>query len=168
MSIPRPGRKLRWLVILCGLAIFLWMGPEDNHIWPVTLLGTLSALLVVIYWTLRALGGKVVPRRYVPPLATLLGALVGLGASVSTALMMFFKNVWHAHLFPDFPAALIGAMLERAPAWTLAGGLAGLGLGLIWLTMHTAGSTGTTRTTDTELHSDKEDDNGTSHRGPSA
>jgi hypothetical protein len=164
MLVPRPGRKLRWLVIVCGLVIFLWMGPEDNHLGRVTLLGTISALLAVIYWTLRALGGKVIPGRYVPPLGMLLGALTGLGASVSTALLMFFKNVWHAHLFPDFPAGLIGAMLERAPVWMLAGGLAGLGLGLIWLALRTAGSL------DAAPHSkgsDTEDDNGASHRGQS-
>jgi len=46
---------------------------------------------------------------------------------------MFFKNALHAHAFWDYPPPMVVAMLTRAPSWTLAGGLAGLGIGCLWV-----------------------------------
>jgi hypothetical protein len=68
-------------------------------------------------------------------LGLLLGAADGLGTSVATAVLMFFKNARHAHVFPDYPAGMIIAVLERAPLWAAAGALAGLSIGLAWLAL---------------------------------
>lgn len=126
----------RWPLILYGLAVFFWLGPEDNHIWPVVLLGTTGALLAVYSWTAHRLQGQTVRDRQVVLLLAAMGSASGLGASVVTALLMLFKNARHAHIFPDYPAGMMGAILERAPLWALAGGLVGLGLGLLWLALH--------------------------------
>jgi presenilin-like A22 family membrane protease len=45
---------------------------------------------------------------------------------------MLIKNGLHAHLFPDYPFGLIASVIARAPAWALAGSLAGLALMLVW------------------------------------
>jgi hypothetical protein len=50
---------------------------------------------------------------------------------------MFFKNARHGHLFPDYTLEMMLAMLSRAPAWAIAGGLFGLSLGLGWLALGT-------------------------------
>jgi hypothetical protein len=69
----------------------------------------------------------------VPISAALLGGIVGLGGALSSAGFMFFKNALHAHAFWDYPPGMVGAMLSRAPSWALAGALAGLGMGCLWL-----------------------------------
>jgi lysylphosphatidylglycerol synthetase-like protein (DUF2156 family) len=75
--------------------------------------------------------------RYLPAITALMGILTGVGASLFTAGLMLFKNVRHSHIYLDFPAGLMGAILERAPVWMIAGGLLGLGIGLAWLALQT-------------------------------
>ncbi len=133
LRIPAPNPRTRLLAVVCGLLIFLWFTPEDNQVWPVTILGILLSLVVVGLTIIRRLGGTTIPARYVLPGALLVGALTGLGASLSIAGLMFFKNALHAHLFLDYPPGMMLAMLGRAPGWTLAGALVGLGTAFAWL-----------------------------------
>jgi hypothetical protein len=135
LQLPKPNRRFRLFIIGYGLVLFIWFTPEDNHVWPATVLGLGMAALLVIWNVLSKLGGKIVPRQYVVLGAVLLGVMVGAGTSVATAGLMFFKNALHAHLFVDYPTPLLLAVLERAPAWGLAGGLAGLGAALAWLSL---------------------------------
>lgn len=116
-----------------GLLIFIWLSPEDNAVWPVALIGLGLALLSTVWLIQRRLGGSVFPARYVLIGGILLGGIVGLGGALSATGLMFFKNALHAHVFWDFPPAMVLAMLTRAPSWALAGGLAGLGIGCLWL-----------------------------------
>jgi hypothetical protein len=127
IQIPKSGRRTRWLATLCGVLIFLWLTPEDNHVEPVVALGTLTSVMVVWLWS----AGKTIPARWFPAVAALLGATTGLGASLITALLMLIKNVQHSHVFLDFPPGMIGAIIQRAPAWMLAGALIGIGLALL-------------------------------------
>jgi hypothetical protein len=133
MRIPIRGRRARWLTLVYGLLLFLWLSPEDNQVWPVAVLGWGLAALTIIMTLVGRIGGQMIPNRYLLPGAGLLGALIGLGASLAAVALMLFKNAMHAHLFLDFPPGLMIATLERAPVWALAGALAGLGLGLAWL-----------------------------------
>lgn len=133
LQLPSANRRIRLLVMGYGLLLFLWFTPEDNQVWPVVLLGWGLAGLLVGVNVMNRLGGKWIPGRYLLPGAVVLGGLTGLGASVATAGLMFFKNALHAHLFVDFPTPMLLTMLERAPAWGLAGALAGLGVALAWL-----------------------------------
>jgi hypothetical protein len=118
-----------------GLVLFLWFTPEDNQVWPVTLLGWGMAGLIIFMTLVNKLGGRQIPMRYAAPVGTVLGVLIGLGSSIATAGLMFFKNALHAHLFFDYPTPMMLAILERAPYWGLAGGLAGLGAALAWLAL---------------------------------
>ena len=63
--------------------------------------------------------------------AVVAGAAFGALASLSTFALMLFKDLRHAHAFPDFPPHMLLGMLERLPVWALAGGLAGLGIGIL-------------------------------------
>lgn len=138
LRIPTRSRRLRWLTLGYGILVFLWLSPEDNHVAPIAVLGGgLSALLVILMVTGR-LGGKEIPARYIPLVGLALGAITGLGAALTTAGLMLFKNALHAHIFLDYPPGLMLDILARAPVWTLAGGLAGLGLGLAWVGLSTA------------------------------
>ena len=135
LQLPTPNRRTRLLIIAYGLLLFLWFTPEDNQVWPVTLLGLGLATLVVLWNVLSKLGGKVLSIRYLTAGALVLGVLIGAGTSVASAGLMFFKNALHAHLFVDFPTPLLLAMLERTSAWGLAGGLVGLGAALAWFAL---------------------------------
>ncbi len=128
-----PSRRLRLVTMAYGLLLFIWLTPEDNTVWPVALLGIGLAILSVIWLVRRWLSGSAFSAKYVPIAGALLGAIVGLGGALAAAGLMFFKNALHAHVFWDFPPGMVVAMLIRAPSWALAGGLAGLGIGFLWV-----------------------------------
>lgn len=99
----------------------------------ITLVSLGITLLIMIVWTVNRFGGRTLSVRTGAIATTLIGAIIGLGTGVITASMMMFVNIRHAHIRPDFPPVLIGAILQRIPAWTLAGALAGLALALMWI-----------------------------------
>lgn len=138
-AIRFPARpRLRWASIACGLAVFAWLGPEDQAVWPVASLGALSAALLVWGWARRRWGGLPMSPGALAAALTALGALAGLGANLTAVSLMIFKDFRHAHPFPDYPPALLAAVLARAPAWGLAGALLGLGLACALVARHQA------------------------------
>jgi len=135
MRLPGLGRWSRLLALAYGFALFVWLSVEDTASWPPVLFGLGLSSLIAILLTLDKIGGRWLAGRYVPVVGFLLGAVIGLGTSLAAAVLMFFKNARHAHLFPDYPAGMMLAVLERAPLWAVAGALAGLSIGLAWLTL---------------------------------
>lgn len=131
--IPPPSKRLRLMTIGCGLLLFIWLTPEDNNVWPVAALGIGAALLGSVWLIRQRLGGSRFPMRYVPVGGALMGGIIGLGGTLITAVLMFFKNALHAHAFWDYPPAMVAAMLTRAPSWAVAGALAGFGVGCLWV-----------------------------------
>lgn len=136
LTLPERGPKLRWVIILISVIIFLWLGIEDNHTWPVALLGGVAAGMIAIFWITGKWGGETLNRRQALVLGSVSGIVTGAGASLLSALLMLLKNARHAHFYPDFPPAQMGAMITRAPFWGLAGGLIGLGICLLWIGLH--------------------------------
>ena len=139
MRLPITGRWSRLLALGYGISLFFWLSLEDTSVWPVVIFGCGLAVLISLLVTLDKIGGRSVPARFVPVLGGLLGSITGLGVSVAVAALMFFKDARHAHVFPDYPTAMMLAILERAPIWALAGGLVGLSLGLGWLAWRRTG-----------------------------
>ncbi len=135
MRLPRPGRWSRLLALGYGFALFVWLSVEDTASWPAALFGLGLSSLIAILLTLDKIGGRWLAGRYMPVFGLLLGAVIGLGSSPAAAGLMFFKNARHAHLFPDYPAGMMLAVLERAPLWAAAGALAGLSIGLAWVAL---------------------------------
>lgn len=135
ITIPPPGRRLRLAALAYGGLLLLWMPLEDHATWPVALLGVALSILIGGLTISAKLAHYRIVARHIPAALLLLGGLVGLGASIGAAALMFFKNAWHAHLFLDYPPAMMLDMLARAPVWALAGALIGLGLGLAWLAL---------------------------------
>ena len=125
---PQAGLRLRWLLILLGMVLFIWLSVEDQRSEPVSLLGVGAAGGAVLSWASRQWGGQPLQRVAWRWLLPLLGFLWGGAAALATALLMFFKTALHSHAFPDFPLPMILATLERLPIWALAGALLGLGL----------------------------------------
>lgn len=123
MSLHPNPRLWRWLALGWGAAAFIWLGLEDKNSLPASLLGLGGALLIGSRPNFAPLTSK----RWGWPT---LGALIGALAAVLTTSLLFFKNAWHAHPFPDYPTGMLLAMLERLPWWSLVGGLLGLALRL--------------------------------------
>ncbi len=132
-SIAKPGSGLRLITVVYGLLLFVWLSPEDSVVWLVAVLGMGLSALMLTWLVQRRLGGSTIPAAYVPTAGGLLGTICGLGGTLGAAGLMFFKNALHAHVFWDYPPALVAAMFTRAPVWALAGGLVGVGLSLLWL-----------------------------------
>lgn len=135
--LPMLPRYFRLLAFIFGAAIFLWLSIEDNHAAPAALLGGGMSALVGTHWLFDKFGGKAVALNTLITGGILLGALIGAGSTLTTALLMLLKNGSHGHVFPDYPLGMIIEILWRFPAWALAGGLIGLGVALLWLAVLT-------------------------------
>lgn len=136
MIIPARPQYARLAAIVYGGAIFLWMSIEDHLVLPAAFFGIGVALMIGGLWLTTTFGGKRFTAQVVVIGAMVFGGAAGIGASVSTALLMLLKNGMHAHIVPDFPPGLIVDTLARAPAWGLAGCLIGLGAALSWAAQH--------------------------------
>jgi multisubunit Na+/H+ antiporter MnhE subunit len=135
LKLPKPDYRARFLLLGYGLVLFVWMSLEDNGTLTVSLLGTGLATALILYQAFERIGGKELSMRFFVGLFVGLGTLIGMVSPLATILLMFFKTAWHGHGFPDYPLELMHDMLFRLPAWALAGGLLGLGLSFLYLTM---------------------------------
>lgn len=108
--------------------MLIWMSIEDTSVLPPVALSLIISLLIAAFQLKKreSLCASLLTM-------TLIGASVGLGTAFVAALLMLVKTGWHAHIFPDYPLGMILDMLRRAPAWVVAGGLIGFGMGMIGL-----------------------------------
>lgn len=134
MSVYIPPRGLfqRWNAIFCAVAIFIWSGPEEDRPIFAALLATWLALSITAWWVTGHFGDRIWRGWRLWAGFAAAGAFTGALANLCAILLMIFKDARHAHPFPDYPPALLGAMLTRFPAWAAAGTFAGLGVAL-WL-----------------------------------
>lgn len=133
MYIPKLNNKVRWLIIIYAIFVFIWSGRENTNIHITTLISFGITALMITVWTVNRLGGKRISVRTGATTSILIGAIIGFGTSVTTSIMMMFINIRHGHTRPDYPLELVGAMLQRGPLWMVAGILAGLAFVLLWL-----------------------------------
>lgn len=133
MTLPPLQNRDPLLLIGYGFGLMIWFSSENASLPVVSGLGAGLSFLLVRLLVLRQWGGKIFSWRQWLPAAVLLGLLVGFGAVWSTAGLMVFKNAWHAHAYPDFPAALVNGIIQRWLSWTLAGGLMGASAALFRL-----------------------------------
>lgn len=126
----RPGLLLRWNAVLCSALIFLWSGPEDTRIGSAVALGVWSAVSIGTIWASRYSRSTHFGWRAAALWVTF-GAAVGAGAALCTVAVMLFKDIRHAHPFPDYPPGLLMAMITRTPAWAAAGALFAVAIALV-------------------------------------
>src|SRR5690606_5341653 len=122
---------LRWNMIACAVAIFIWSTPEEDRPLYPALLGAWLAVSLVWRWMTGRYAGLNLKGSRLIAAAALFGVACGALSSICAVLLMLFKDARHAHLYPDYPPALLGAMLARLPAWSLAGMLAAIGTVLL-------------------------------------
>lgn len=131
ISIPSSGYKMRLIALGWGILIFLWSSIEDNNVSGVTVLGWITSLIVVSFGLMSRFGGICISGKKSLMAGAGIGAIIGASASLSIAILMLFKDVRHAHIFPDYPPQMIVAILERLPIWTIGTACIALGLTLM-------------------------------------
>lgn len=139
VMLPKRNTLLLRVIVIILLAVtFLWMSIEDADTTFVMLLSVNLALSAALLWAFRRYGGVAFTPRMFMMGAALVGAVTGAGVSLIAVGLMFFKNAWHSHLFPDFPLPMLGDMAARAFPWAGAGALFGLAVALLALAAATA------------------------------
>ena len=130
MTVPSTTLGWRLLSLMVGGLLFIWLTLEDTQLLPIILLGLLATSIWVLNPLMQRFAGQSIsPTKFILAMA-LLGALIGAGTVILTTIMMFLKTAWHSHLFPDYPAPMMVAMLQRLPLWTVAGALLGISFSL--------------------------------------
>lgn len=125
-SRPPTPRWLRYLALILGIIILLWLPVEDvSERGPVLLSAALCA-----WWAARFLiydhpKAKAFWLRYL-----LCGALAGLATTPVALLLMIFKSGLHGHAAPDFTPAQMQSVIIRTPLWVGSGILLSFGVAL--------------------------------------
>lgn len=127
-KIPPYPRLLSLITLLYGIFVFFWLSPEDS-VWLVSVLGWGMSILLIVHGVFR-FSGRIFPGRLWIAVGLALGGLSGVGAVACTVLLMLMKTSLHSHIYPDYPYPLMSGIVDRLPAWTLAGALLGLAVAL--------------------------------------
>ena len=106
--------------------MLVWLPFEDTSTaWIVLFAGATSALLAV---RVSLPGSRLLP--FTGLAHFLIGMIAGAGVTPIALLLMAFKSGIHGHGSPDFTPEQVMQVLNDTPLFALAGGLAGLGIGL--------------------------------------
>ena len=130
-TIPPRTLWLRWNTIACAVAIFIWSTPEEDRLIFPALLGAWLAVSLLWHSVSSRYSGRLLRGAGLIVAAALFGLASGAFASVCAVGLMLFKDARHAHMYPDYPPAILGAMLARLPIWSLAGMLAAVGAAIL-------------------------------------
>jgi hypothetical protein len=132
MSFTVPPRSLflRWNAIVCAVAILIWSTPEEDRPIFSAVLGAWLAASLAVGWLTGRYAGVVLRESRAMAAFVGLGAYLGAASNLCAVLLMIFKDARHGHMYPDYPPAMLGAMLARLPSWAFAGALVGLGAAL--------------------------------------
>lgn len=122
-----PGLKL--FAILWSIYAFGWIALE-GHLLQVLLMGVGAAVLLAGHLVQRYLAGRHVTLRTWLLAMAGLGLLLGLSSSFLTLGFMALKTGLHAH-GPEFSREEIEWVLAQRGIWAAAGGVGGVGLGLL-------------------------------------
>ncbi|MBP9502890.1 MAG: hypothetical protein KBF17_12080 [Candidatus Promineofilum sp.] len=131
MKIPRAIPYFKLIVAIVGIYAAVWMILE-GALWrdmalAVMILALGAAMLIVRRW-----GGRTLPPAKGVSLFAAVGLLSGVGVVLLTIFLMALKTGLHAH-GPEYTLADIMWIWNQLPVWGGAGGLIGLGAGLLLL-----------------------------------
>lgn len=133
MTIPERLPGLRQLAVLVAVFAAVWV-PLEGVLWQLLLLAVGATAVLLGLLVQRIWGGRRLVGGGWLAATAVAGALFGGGTAVVGLLLMVLKTGLHSH-GPEFSVAEINWLAGQIPLWTAAGGLAGLGLGMLWLAM---------------------------------
>jgi hypothetical protein len=131
VSLPLPGSICNRLLLLWAIVCLAWLNLEARSVSVVSGLACTAVSLFAIRTLLARVAGRTATLPQMAAGAALFGVCVGLASAIATACLMLFKTALHAHPIPDYSLLQIVGMIERSPAWALAGALFSLGIVLI-------------------------------------
>lgn len=134
MRLPSRLPGLKGATVLLAVYAVAWIALEGD-LGRAILLGAATTVVALGHVVQHLLAGRVYGRRLWLALAGALGVLAGFSSAVLTLVFMALKTGLHAH-GPEFTVAQIEWIVGQIPWWTSAGLLAGLGIGLILMTVH--------------------------------
>lgn len=129
MKVPLQIPGLKWLTVIVGLYAVVWLSLEGALV-QVLMLSLGLALLGAGYLTRRLLGGRELSTGWWLLISSGVGAMTGFACGLLALALMAVKTGLHGH-GPEFTAAEIEWVVSQIPLWTSAGMVAGLGLGLL-------------------------------------
>ena len=129
MQVPERIPGLKAATILLGLYAAVWISLE-GALSQVVVMGAAVTAVAAGHLLQKYLGGRRLPVGRWLAVTAAVGLSIGLGSGVLTLVFMAVKTGLHAH-GPEFTPAEIAWVLHQIPLWTLAGLLAGLGLGFL-------------------------------------
>ena len=129
MQLPDRVRGIKWITVLWALTAVIWIMLEGD-LRQTILLGLLSCIVLLGHLANKVLSGRTFTLGVWLLWSALFGTLLGLGSALLTLFFMAIKTGLHAH-GPEFSAQEIEWIFQQIPLWTLAGLLAGLGIGLL-------------------------------------
>jgi len=115
--------------VIVGVYSVVWIGLE-GALWQVVLLAAGLALIGALYLLQRLFGGRQLTLRRWLCLCAGLGIASGLTSALLSVTLMAIKTGLHGH-GPEFTSVEIEWVTNQLPLWTLAGLLAGLGVGIL-------------------------------------
>jgi len=129
---------LRWVVrfawAVAAPAWFVWLAFEDRNLNTVMGLSAVVCVAFALTGVARWRGGKLTDRRRWLLESMGVGLLTGALVAPVAVLLILVKISLHSDGTPEFTSGDIGAVMNRAPVWALAGVLSGEALGLIGVT----------------------------------
>ncbi len=132
-TVHRRGPRLTLVTAGYGLLLFVWLGAEDSTAGPAIAAAAGLAVILALLLIVKHLSDRTFTEAAILQPAGFWGAVSGFLTGPLAVLLMLIKNSAHGHESPDYPLLMIKATLMRTPAWTVAGLLIGVGLGLLWL-----------------------------------
>lgn len=129
MSLPHRIPGLRVATLLLAVYGLIWI-PLEGDLRRVTVLGVWATAVAILTIMQRWLGGRTLPMTAWLGAASLAGVVAGAGSALLTLFLMALKTGLHGH-GPEFTPQQIAWVWGQLPVWALAGGLIGLGGGLI-------------------------------------
>lgn len=133
MKVPPHIPGLKWLTVIVGLYAVAWLSLEGALI-QILPLALGLALLGAGYLARRMLGGRELSPGWWLLVSSGLGATTGFACGLLALALMAIKTGLHGH-GPEFTAAEIEWVVSQIPLWTLSGMVAGLGLGLLAMSL---------------------------------
>jgi len=131
MAFPRQIPYLRFLTLLWGAYAAVWLALEGAPGRDL-LLAAWGVALLALAGAARTVGRRRLSAGQVVALAGAVGLAAGAAVVPAALAAMALKTGLHAH-GPEYTAAQIAAVWAQWPLWLIAGGVAGVGLGLVAL-----------------------------------
>lgn len=129
MKIPSRIPYFKTAHAATALLAFVWMALEGDLRWDLFLALAL-VMLALGHLAIRYLGGRTMTVGRFVALSTAAGIACGFGVVLLTLFLMILKTGIHAH-GPEYTSQEITWVWAQLPIWGGAGGLVGLGLGLL-------------------------------------